>query len=212
MNWFLDMCILIFYAEVGGKNYQKSVAFVKRKDKDNFIICNYISKENMPKWIKRQRAILKLVGNKISNDSYHMESSEEYDLLFPKDRIKLMKLLSISSSVKDKKKYLENIRKNQDIMIQRINYFLLKIIDKEVVPIKEIDSDLSSTLFTFLSNHSDSMTLSSGIQYHQEESVQIITGDKHDWNKANIQWVHDSRPDLAKKYPKIPEIKYIQNM
>ena len=211
MNWFLDMCILIFYAEVGGKNYQKSVAFVKEKNNNNFLICSYISKENLPKWIKRQRAILKLVGNKISNESYNVESSEEYKNFFSQDKIKLMKLFSICSSIKDKKIYVEKIRKNQDIMMQRINYFLLKLIDKEVVPIKDIDSDLKSTLFTFLNNYSDAMTLASGIQYNQKESIQIITGDKHDWNKENIQWVHDSRPDLAKKYSKIPEINYIQD-
>jgi len=212
MNWFLDMCILIFYAEVGGQNHQKSVTFVQEKKDNKFIICSYISKENMPKWIKRQKLILKLAGNKVSNAAYDLERSEEYGELLSQDRIKLKKLLAICASAQDRKKYVEKIRKNQDVMLQRINYFLLKLIDKEVIPIKDINSELKGNLFTFLNNHSDAMTLASGIQYHQTEAVLIMTGDKKDWNKNNLQWVYDSRPDLAKKYDKIPEIRYIQDI
>ncbi len=211
MNWFLDMCILIFYAEVGGKNYQKSAYFVQEKNNNRFIICSYISKENMPKWIKRQEIILKLAGNKILDSSYDFEKSEGYEKLISQDKIKLMKFISIGSSASDKKKYVEKIRRNQDIMLQRIHYFLQKLIDQEVVSIKEIDFDLRSTLFTFLNNHSDAMTLASGIQHHQKEELIIMTGDKHDWNKNNLEWVYGSRPDLLKKYPNVPEIKYIQN-
>ncbi len=211
MNWFLDMCILIFYAEVGGKNYQKSITFVKEKGNNNFLICSYISKENMPKWIRRQRAILKLAGNKIANQSYEIEKSEEYDFLLAQDKIKLMKLLSVSSSAKHKANCIAKLKKNQDIMLQRINFFLFKLIDKEVIPVNEIDSEFKSTLYTFLNNHSDSMTLASAMQYHQKEEIEIFTGDKKDWNKENIQWVYDSRPYLMKKYPKVPKIKYIQD-
>ena len=166
----------------------------------------------MPKWIKRQKLILKLAGNKVSNAAYDLERSEEYGELLSQDRIKLKKLLAICASAQDRKKYVEKIRKNQDVILQRINYFLLKLIDKEVIPIKDINSELKGNLFTFLNNHSDAMTLASGIQYHQTEAVLIMTGDKKDWNKNNLQWVYDSRPDLAKKYDKIPEIRYIQDI
>lgn len=211
MNWFIDMCILIFYAEVGGKNYQKAETFVKDKKDNNFFVCFYISKDNLPKWIKRQRLILKLASNKISNPNHDLEKADDFNDLYPQDKIKLMKLISASSSVKDKPIYIENVRRNQDLMLQRINFFLLKLIDKEVVPINEIDIELKSTLFTFLNNHSDSMTLASGIQYHQKDEVDIFTGDKKDWNKENIQWVYDSKPEFIKIYPKVPKIKYIQN-
>ena len=157
-------------------------------------------------------AITNLVENKLSNDAYNLEESEDYRLLFPKDKIKLMKLLSIGASVNDKIKYIENTKRNQDIMFQRINYFLKNLIDKEVVPIKEIDWDLKSAIFIFTNNMSDSMTMASGIQYNQKENIILLTGDKHDWNEYNIKWVLDSEPHLAKKYAKIPEIRYIQKM
>ncbi len=212
MNWFLDMCILIFYAEVGGKNYEKTISFVKEKKDKKFPICFYITRENMPKWIKRQKIILKLIGNKIVDSSYEIEKSEEYTWLFPRDIIELKKLLAQCLSSPNKEEYYEKLKENQNIMLIRISYFLTKLIDKEIVPEKEIDFELKSTLFTFLQNHSDAMTLASGIQHHQQEELKILTGDKHDWNKNNIQWVYDSRPDLAKKYSKIPEIKYLQEI
>ncbi len=211
MNWFLDMCILIFYAEVGGKNYEKTARFVKEKKDKQFLLCFYITKENMPKWIKRQKIILKLIGKRIEDPSYEIEKAEEYKDLFPRDIIELRKLSIQCLSSSTKEEYYEKLKKNQNIMLIRINYFLSKLIDREVIPIKEVKFELKSALFTFLQNHSDAMILASGIQYAQEEELKILTGDKHDWNKNNLEWTFDSKPDLAKKYSKIPEIVYIQN-
>ncbi len=211
MNWFIDMCILIFYAEVGGKNYQKAAKFVEEKKDSKFFVCFYISKDNMPKWIKRQKIIINLIGNKIKNPIYDFEKSNEYSELFSKDIIELKKLLMQCLSSKNKESYYEKLSQNKNIMLRRIEHFLKNLIDREVVPINEIDTELKSTLFTFLNNHSDSMTLASAVQYHQKEEVDIFTGDKKDWNKENIQWVYDSKPEFAKIYPKVPKIKYIQD-
>jgi len=211
MNWFLDMCILIFYAEIGGKNYEKTTRFIKEKKEKKFLLCFYITKENMPKWINREKIILKLISKKIQEDSLNIENMKEYKYLTSRDIVKLKKLLAQCFSSPNKEEYYERLKRNQIIMLSRINYFLTKLIDKEVIPIKEIDFELKSTLFTFLQNHSDAMTLASGIQYNQIEELKILTGDKKDWNKDNILWVYDSRPDLAKKYSKIPKINYIQS-
>ncbi len=216
MNWFLDMCIIIFYAsDTKGAKSIKSKDFVNNKKDKKFFVCCYITKENMPKWIRRQHAILKIIGRKLKNPSCEIEKIEEYNLLFRQDIIILKKLLAQASCLENRQGYYEKLKKNHNLMIQRINYFLLKLIDKEVVPIKEINFELKSTLFTFLQNHSDAMTLASGIQYAQEEKekeLKILTGDKHDWNKNNLKWVFSSRPDLAKKYAIIPEIVYVQRM
>lgn len=213
MNWFLDMCIIIFYAsdtkDIKSINAKK---FVKNKKDKRFFVCCYITKENMPKWIKRQGIIIKLVGKKISNPFCELEKSEEYNELYNQDKIILKKFLAEYSSSENKQEYYKKLRKNYDLIIQKINYFLSKLVDKEVISIKDIDFELKSTLFTFLQNHSDAMTLASGIQYHQQEELKILTGDKHDWNKNNLEWTFDSRPDLAKKYSKVPEINYIQKL
>ena len=213
MNWFLDMCIIIFYAsDTKDIKSIKAKEFAENKKDKKFFVCCYITKENMPKWIKRQNMILKAFGKKILDSSYELEKSEEYKELFAQDKIILKKFLAQYSSSENKQEYCKKLRKNNGIMIQRINYFLSKLVDKEVIQIKEIDFELKSTLFTFLQNHSDAMTLASGIQHHQQEEIKILTGDKHDWNKNNLEWTFSSRRDLAKKYPKMPEIKYIQNL
>ncbi len=209
MNWFLDMCIIIFHAEVGGKYYQKTEAFVRNKMNSKFLICCYISKDNMPKWVKRQKIILNLLKKKVDDTAFEIENDSQYLELYPRDIVKLKKFIMRISLSKEGIKEYQLIRINQEIMLRRVDFFMNKLIDKEVV--EKVDFELKSTLFTFLQNHSDAMTLASGIQHHQQEELKILTGDKHDWNENNIQWVYDSRPDLAKKYLKIPEIVYIQD-
>jgi len=211
MNWFLDMCIVIFYAEVGGEHYQKTETFVRNKKDNKFLICYYISKENMPKWIKRQKIILNLLKKKIDNPPFEIEKDPQYRELYPKDAVKLKKIIMRISLSKESLGEYKLIRRNQEIMLRRIDFFINKLIDKEVIPVNEVDFELKSTLFTFLKNHSDAITLASGIQHHQQEEITILTGDKQDWNKNNLEWTFNSRPDLAKKYSKIPEIIYIQD-
>lgn len=211
MNWFVDMCIVIFYAS-NTKDIKSinSCEFVKNKKDNKFLLCFYITQENMPKWIKRQISILKVIGAKISNPSKELDKIDGYQALLQQDIILLKKRLAQFASSTNKQEYYQKLKKNQNLLIQRINYFITKLVDKEVV--EKVDFELKSTLFTFLQNHSDAMTLASGIQYHQQEEIKILTGDKNDWNKDNLEWTFSSRPDLAKKYSKIPEIKYIQNM
>ena len=147
MNWFLDMCIIIFYASnTEDIKSIKAKEFVKNKKAQKFFVCYYITKENMPKWLKRQKIILKAFGKKILDSSYELEKSEEYKELFPQDKIILKKFLAQYASSENKQEYCEKLRKNNDIMIQRINYFLLKLIDKEVVPINEIDFEVVGVL------------------------------------------------------------------
>ena len=212
MNWFLDMCIIIFYAEDSQEiKSVKSKEFIKNKEDSKFFLCFYITKENMPKWIQRQKAIINLIRMNIKNPSLEIEKLEDYNLLFKQDIIKLKKLLGGSSQFKNKQEYYNIIKRNHIVLIQRINYFLAKLIDKEVI--EKVDPELRSTLFTFLQNYSDAVTLASAIQCHnKEEEITILTGDKKDWTKDNIQWTFDSKLQLAKTYQKIPEIKYIQNL
>lgn len=96
-------------------------------------------------------------------------------------------------------------------MLSQVRYFLKNYIDKKVIPEKEIDFELKSAIFTFTNNHSDSLTIASGIQHHQKEKLILLTGDKNDWTKENLEWVFASQPNLKKKY-KAPEIKYIQKL
>lgn len=211
MNWFLDMCIVIFYASnTDDIKSVKSCEFVKNKNNNKFLLCFYITKENMPKWIRRQNLILKIIGTKILDPSAELEKIEGYQDLFSQDIMILKKRLAQYSSSENKQNYYQKLRKNHDLLIQGIKYFLTKLIDKEVV--EKVDFELKSALFTFMQNHSDAITLASGIQHCNEEELTIITGDKKDWNMNNIEWAFSSNPNLHKRYENIPEIKYIQDL
>lgn len=212
MNWFLDMCILIYFSNVKEEYSEKTIQFVKNKKNDRFFVCCYILEENLPKWIQRQIAIIEETKMKIKNPDYIIGTSYFGKFLFPKDKNKCEKLILVALKLNDKKKFIKEIEKAQLLIERRINYFLRNLTDKMVIPIKEIDFDLKSSLFSFLNNDSDSKTLASGIQQHNKEEITILTGDKKDWTKENIKWAFDSRPPLAKKYPKIPEIKYVQDV
>jgi len=141
MNWFLDMCIIIFYAEVGGKYYQKTATFVKNKKDNKFLICCYISKENMPKWILRQKIILKILKKRVDDLSFEIEKDPEYRELYHRDIAKLKKLITRTSIFKDSIKEYNSIRSNQEIMLNRIGFFITKLIDKEVVEKAKIASN-----------------------------------------------------------------------
>lgn len=211
MNWFLDMCILIYYSSEDKSLFAiKTAEFVGKHDKDKYLVCYYVTEENLPKWIRRQKIIVKEVIRKIKDIDYIIGSSEESSLLYPKDKQKAEKLINLYEVTKDKMLFVSKIQESQKTQELKILQFIETKV-KKVVPVPEIDFELKSSLFTFLNNDSDSKTLASGIQQHNKEEVTILTGDKKDWTKENIGWTFDSKPQLAKKYPKIPEIKYIQD-
>lgn len=211
MNWFLDMCILIYYSSEDKSLFAiKTAEFISKHDKEKYLVCYYITKENLPKWIRRQKIIVKEVIRKTKDIDYIIGSSEESSLLYPKDKQKVEKLISLYKLATDKTLFVSKIQESQKTQELKILQFI-EAYAKKVIPIPEIDFELKSSLFTFLNNDSDSKTLASGIQQHNKEEVVILTADKIHWTKENIGWAFDSKPPLAKKYPKIPEIKYIQD-
>jgi hypothetical protein len=210
MDFFIDMCIIIFYSDITSKEYEGVLKLINKRGGDKIILCYYISNENLPKWINRQKIILREVIRKMNRSDYEIGSSDEAKLfLFRNDIFRAKKLFMLSLSNK-KENFYKLLIENQTIMFQRISFFLRKIIDKKVIPIDAIESELKSAIFGILNNHSDSMTLASGIQYHnQEEKVTFLTGDKKDWTKENLELALPEFSSLRKKYPNLPEIKYI---
>lgn len=211
INWFFDMCVIIFYSNPSEKYSEKVIRFVENKGNSKFLLCYYILEENLPKWIIRQKAILEEVKIKLKNPDYIIGTSNFGKLLFPKDKNKCEKFIFAALRSKNNKKFIMNLERNQLLIQKRIEHFK-KLIDKKVIPISEIDFELKSSLFTFLNNDSDAKTLASGIQQHQKEELIIITGDKEHWTKDNLEWAIPEHSPLRKKYSKIPEIKYVQNL
>lgn len=209
MRWFLDMCIIVFYSREGEDiKIKNSKRFVNNKKDDKFILCHLIIEDNIPKWKKRQRTVINEVVKKINNPNYNIGESNESKILYDKDKNEA-KQLYIQSTKTDAKKFIANIKKIYIILENRIDFFIKNLIDLKVIPIKEIDIDLRSNLGSVIKNHSDSGVIASGIQEHNKQNLVMLTGDKEHWTRQNIDIAMDSR--LEKRYPKIPEIKYIQD-
>lgn len=210
MNFFIDMCILVFYSDIDSPKNSKVSELISKKAENQIFICYYILNENLPKWIERQKVILEEVVRKVRDAHYKVGISDKAKkMLYPRDLAKIQKLLAVYSLSADKTNFCEILAKNQIALFQRINFFLNKVVDKKVIPVLNIDPELKSAIFTFTNNHSDAMTLASGIQYNKEEKLILLTGDKKDWTKSNLEWAVPEHSPLRKKYPDLPSIQYI---
>jgi len=201
MNKFLDTSIIIGYAN----DEEKFVLFAKNK-KEEFIICYYTLEREIPSIKKR----LKLIIDEIKKQSPSIRKLIENKDIYKQDLFRAEKLLALKESLTkkglDSNKYLDKI---QELFELRMDFFVQNLINKKVIAIKEINFKLKSSLFTYTNNHSDANILASGIQYHQENNVILVTSDKKDWTKENLEWALPEFSELRKKYQKIPEIEYV---
>jgi hypothetical protein len=212
MRYFLDMSLIIHYCYRIGLDIEgKVIKFIDEKGENLFLVCYYIVDENLPRWIRRMRIIFKEIKKKINNPEYELWSSQESKLLFKKDKINGEKILKRCELTKNKKEFLEIMERGWIYAETRVRIFLRDLIDEKVISINEIDPELKSALFTFLNNMSDAMTLASGIQEHNRKELILITTDKEHWTKDNLEWALPEHSAIRRKYPKIPEIKYIQH-
>jgi len=208
MRWFLDMNIVVYFClELGHPLEEKTKLFVDKKENSKFLLCEYIQKENFPKWIKRQEEILKRFNLKISGQ----QVKEDSIYLFNKDKIFLNRLILMYENSKDKEQFKLNTNKTFSLMKIKTKLFFERYVDEIVIPISEIDFNLKSCLFTWLHpNDSDAKTIASAIQEHNKKELKIITADKKDWTEELLEEVHNHL-DLKKKYPLLPKIQYLQN-
>lgn len=201
MNQFLDTGIIIGYAQ----DEERFVLFVKNK-KEKFIVCYFVLEKDIPSLTKRMRIIINEVKNKLKNKDYSINKKE----LYPRDVERVKKFLSLKEVNKlTDIEFIDFLENFQRVFEFRIDFFIRKLINKKVIPVREINFELKSSLFTYIQNHSDANIIASGIQYHQENDIVLVTSDRQDWTKDNIEWAIPEHSELKKKYPKIPQIKYV---
>ena len=214
MRWFLDMCIILDYINEGdNKNIvTKTISFVSQKKENKFVLCYYIKEENIPKWLNRKRIIFREILRQIKDSSYIPQSDKECNNLWERDKNQVLKLVSFTNTFQDKTETIKSFENVYQEIERRIKEFIEKNIDELVIPINEIDQNLKSCLFSWLTpNDSDSKTIASAIQEHNKKEVVIITADKKDWTKELLEEVHNDF-SLKKIYVKLPEIKYVQDL
>ncbi len=207
------MCILIYYASDDNSFFsKKTTEFIKKNENSKFLVCHYLVEWDLPKWIKRQNILVDEVVKKIKDPSYDLKRSRNWDLLYPREKQKGEKLILKASFTQNKAEFIQRLLDSQKDIEIRLFHFIKQKAER-VIPLSEIDPNLKSELLTFLDNNvSDANILASGIQEHNKNEVILITADKSHWTKENIQSAFDSKPQLVKTYPKMPEIKYVQDM
>ena len=211
MRYFLDMNIPIYYCmQFGHPLEEKTEKFVGLKDKNIFLLCDYIYSRNLPRWLKRQKIILLEFNQKTQNSSYILFSSDGAKDLFPKDKQLVKKLVLMYNLSKDREKFNNKINEIFNLLNNKVANFIKKYIDEIVIPEKEIDSRLKICLNTWLRNDSDARTIASGIQEHQNKKLVLITADRKDWTKELLEEIHNDIA-LSKRFSSLPEIKYLQN-
>ncbi len=208
MRWFLDMNIPIYFSfEIGDDLENKTRRFIENKNDSLFLVCEYIKKQNLPKWMKRYEVLLLEFNRIVSNQ----EKSVDTSILIKNDKFLLDKFLLMYKRSEDKIKFVSWINTIFSNLKIRIKLFFEKYVDEIVIPMSEIDFKLKSCLFTWLNpNDSDARTIASAIQEHQNKKLVIITADKKDWSKELLEEVHNNI-DLKKEYPSLPKIEYLQN-
>lgn len=200
------MCIILDYVleENGGERVRKTRNFINDKKEDSFLLCFYVKNENIPKWIERRKILLRELIRQTNKD-YDPYSSGESQKLTLRDKKKILKINRNGEEIR-------KFRRTTNKLKRRINSFIESKIDEFVTPISEIDFDLKSHLFTWLkSNDSDAKTIASAVQEHNRKELKILTADKKDWRKELLDEIHNDF-ELKKKYPKLPVIKYSQDL
>lgn len=212
MRYFLDMNLPIYFCLQIGSDLEKNAKLFVENKKDNiFLLCDYIVSVNLPKWLRRQKAILFEFNQKVQDASYTQFSSEQSKILFPQDKIVTNRLILGYGNAKDKTQFIENTNQIFSLLQARINSFIKKYINETVIPEAQIDQNLRMCLFTWLNpNDSDARTIASAVQEHKNNKLTIITSDKAHWTKDLLSEVHND-PSLRVKYPNLPKIEYLQD-
>ena len=110
MRYFLDMNVPIYFCmQIGNPLEDKAKLFIKNKDGDSYLLCDYIVSRNLPKWLNRQQVILFEFNQKVKNKSYSLFSNEQSKILFPKDKISIERLILNYEKSKDKIKFIETV-------------------------------------------------------------------------------------------------------
>src|SRR3989339_355622 len=66
MRYFLDMNLPIYFCmQIGNPLEEKTKLFIKNKGNNSYLLCDYIVKKNLPKWLSRQQIILFEFNQKI---------------------------------------------------------------------------------------------------------------------------------------------------
>ena len=227
-EYFLDQGVIIGYADSifdsnkqnkqeAGKELvgkidifaEASVKFIETKEEKTFSTCFYIVKHDLPKFLARRALIIEEIRRKIKDSDYGIGSSEiAKKYLYPRDIAWANKIFLIKDLLKGKEKELSSfLLEIETVFKRRIAFFINKILNKVVIPIKDIERDLMWHFHSFINNYSDCNVIASAVQCNTNLfRILVITTDKKDWQ--NIKECLDTNLTLSQKY-KAPKWLYL---
>ncbi len=201
---FFDTNVIIYYASyyTDSPNFlhQKSFSYINSKS-GKFFVCYVVMKELFS--IMGKRALIqKEVLKKIEDGNYSLDSSQ----FLEKRDIPQAKQLYEQYKEKDREEISKKFAEDRKFLEIRIEQFLKKSVDNKVIPIENINQNITNVLREVIENYTDCKILASALQYQQDKEVFFfVTADKHfDPNSYDYLKNYD---DL-KKYI-FPELKNI---
>lgn len=198
MDSFLDTCIILDYFNNECSTYLITKKLIDLKS--NLIISIYQEKIEIPFLLFRKDKIIS-EAIKLSAYSAHIPN---LDKLTPKDKINLNKTIAKLKIGELSQQDLFELKKEVQLLKQKINYFIRNQISRKVILLEKIDIEVVKKIKDKIHNEADSNILSSAIQEHQQNKLIIITNDKKDWKKEILVEVLKNT-----SYLEIPEIKYL---
>lgn len=200
MDSFLDTCIIISYWD---KKDKINLAVIKFIDSGkNFIMSVYQDKREIPfLFFRKNKVICEAI--KFSAWSSYLPNLDKLTL---KDEINLKKMVAKIKIGELSQQELFLLQKEIQLLKQKINYFVKNKITRKVISLERIDLDLVDLLKKQIKNSADCFIISSAIQEHAENKLEVITNDKKDWSKERIK-----EAIKQTKYRESPEIKFLQD-
>ena len=206
---FLDTCIIISYSlyskKIKNKNNTKCYGFVKNK-KAKFLVC-YFSIKELGNFISSRRIINYEIINKLKNPAYEIGSSDVSRKL---NKTNLNKAKQIYEKLKNNpiKKTAKKLILELMNLEMGIEKFLKFKVDEKVIPIEEINRELSYILYELMHNYNDCRILASAIQEQEKCPLVFVTIDKEHFNTNTYEFLKGDRRLKKYKFPELRNLLY----
>lgn len=187
---FFDANIIINFAKyqegARGEIILRCYSCVSNK-KGRFIVCYAVVRE-LYNQISNLAQIHKQILKKIEDEGYPL--AEKGNL--SKKNLLIAEKLYLLNKEKDKEEVKKNFAEQRNIFELEIERFLKLNIDEKVIPLEEIDSNLTNRVFDIIPNYADSRIIASALQYQKNRPVFLfVTADEKHINSNNYSFLRE---------------------
>ena len=202
---FLDTNVIFNYSnytDFSNQLIKKCYLFISNKT-GKFILCLAVLNE-LDEIIKKRARIHKEVLQKIHDNSYSLDASlsiSKKDIPFAKQLYEKLKLKSVNEA----EKIFQLERSVSELSIDK---FLQLNVDEKVIPLYQIDNELTNKIHEIISNHADCKILASAIQVQKDRPLFLfVTADGKDLNPNGYNYLKEHfKINYSKEHFKFPDL------